>query len=85
MQHVLLSNCDNCPLSCNIEDYNDQTQVELCRLSGLPDLNQSRSDVHDDLCNWVSKDVVGTWQADGIRIDTVPEVNCDFWKDFQSA
>jgi alpha-amylase len=25
---------------CQVEDYNNQTQVELCRLANLPDLNQ---------------------------------------------
>ena len=77
--------CDDCPSDCNIADWTDQNQVEICRLSGLPDLNQSVPYVDTTLCNWVKNDVVGTWQADGIRIDTVPEVSGDFWTQFQSS
>ncbi|ETO27040.1 hypothetical protein RFI_10090 [Reticulomyxa filosa] len=74
-----------CPM-CNIEDWNDQSQVEQCRLSGLPDLNQSVSYVNSSLCDWVSEYVVGKWKADGLRIDTVSEVHPDpFWTDFARA
>jgi len=31
--------CNGCPADCNIQDWNNQEQVEHCRLSGLPDLN----------------------------------------------
>ena len=77
--------CSVCPSSCNIENFNDQNQVELCRLAGLPDLNQSDVSVATRLTSWVKDYVVTKWKADGIRIDTVPEVNSDFWASFQSA
>eukprot|EP01084_Bolivina_argentea_P226656 382831_1 len=77
--------CNVCPSSCNIENWNDQNQVELCRLSGLPDLNQSNPTVASQLTSWVTNYVIKKWKADGIRIDTVPEVNKNFWKSFQQA
>ena len=77
--------CDTCPRNCDIDDWDDQTQVETCRLSGLPDLNQSVSFVKETLLDWVENYVVGTWEADGLRIDTVPEVEKEFWKDFQES
>lgn len=48
-------------------------QVEYCRLADLPDLNQDNQWVRDQLKNWV-KNLVQTYNFDGIRIDTVPEV-----------
>ena len=73
--------CSSCPSSCSIEDYNDYNQVRLCRLAGLPDLNQTNTFVEEQLLNWIS-DLVGNYSIDGIRIDTVPEVNTGFWTDF---
>jgi alpha-amylase len=39
--------------TCQITNWNDQNQVENCRLADLPDLNQSNSYVADYLKNWV--------------------------------
>ncbi|KAH3766637.1 acidstable alpha-amylase [Pelomyxa schiedti] len=76
--------CSGCPSSCNIEDYSNQNQVEHCRLAGLPDLDQSNSYVNSTLNSWI-KNLVSTYGADGIRIDTVPEVSKSFWTGFQES
>eukprot|EP01106_Pelomyxa_sp_JSP_P018331 TRINITY_DN82_c0_g1_i5.p1 TRINITY_DN82_c0_g1~~TRINITY_DN82_c0_g1_i5.p1 ORF type:complete len:363 (-),score=35.91 TRINITY_DN82_c0_g1_i5:581-1669(-) len=76
--------CSGCPSSCNIEDFSNQPQVEHCRLSGLPDLNQSNSYVSSTLNSWISS-LMSTYGFDGVRVDTVPEVEKTFWSGFQSA
>ena len=48
--------------------------IELCRTSGLPDLNQTLPYVGDTLVQWVS-DLVKDFEPDGLRIDTIPEVD----------
>ena len=65
--------CNNCPQYCSIQDWNNQAQVEHCRLAGLVDLNQSNPWVADQLNSWV-KNVVTTYGFDGLRVDTTPEV-----------
>ena len=61
------------------------TQVEVCRLANLPDLDQSNSFVRSTLKKWIA-DTVNTYGFDGIRIDTIPEVPKDFWSEYtQSA
>jgi len=76
--------CNGCPSSCNIENYQNQPEVEHCRLAGLPDLNQSNSDVNNKLKSWIAN-LVSTYSVDGLRIDTVPEVEKSFWSGFQSS
>lgn len=77
--------CSNCPADCNINfNDNDQQEVELCRLASLPDLNQSRQDVAAYLQAWVASQVTG-YGFDGLRVDTVPEVDMSFWRQFQSS
>jgi len=73
--------CKGCPSSCNIEDWNNYPQVEHCRLSGLPDLNQTNSYVRSQLKSLLK--TLAADNADGLRIDTIPEVGKDFWKEFQ--
>ena len=74
-----------CPRpNCWINDFNDQPQVELCRLDGLPDLNQTDTFVSSTLYSWIS-DLVTKFDIDGLRIDTVAEVNKPFWAGFQKA
>merc|ERR1719468_532319 len=68
---------------CDI-DWNDQGSVEYCRLAGLPDLNQDNSYVRQYLKDWV-KGIVDEYSFDGIRIDTIPEVSKDFWKEYGEA
>jgi len=69
---------------CQITDWNNQQQVEYCRLADLPDLNQDNPYVRKTLCDWI-KNLVAEYQIDGIRIDTIPEVHGDFWADFGKA
>ena len=64
--------------------YHACLQVENCRLSGLPDLDQSHDFVRSTLKDWV-RETVSTYGLDGIRIDTVPEVPKDFWKEYGEA
>jgi len=70
--------------NCAISDWNNQYQVENCRLADLPDLDQSNSYVRSELKLWV-KNLVSTYGFDGIRIDTIPEVPKDFWAEFGPA
>lgn len=67
---------------CQITDWNNQEQVEICRLANLPDLNQSHPFVHDTLLHWTA-DMMQRYRFDGIRLDTVPEVPLDFWQAFK--
>lgn len=76
--------CTGCPSSCNIQDWMNQPEVEHCRLSGLPDLNQTDPYVSSTLKSWV-RSIVDKFQIDGIRVDTVPEVPKAFWNDFVQA
>ena len=69
---------------CDINDWNNQWQVENCRLSGLPDLKQENSYVADTLINWVG-DIVKKYNFDGIRIDTIMEVPKTFWDKFRES
>jgi alpha-amylase len=70
---------------CQINNWDDQNEVEYCRLANLPDLDQDNQFVRSTLLNWV-KDTVQKFNFDGIRIDTVPHVKKDFWKEYaQSA
>lgn len=69
---------------CQITDWNNQGNVEYCRLADLPDLDQSNTFVRNELKNWVAN-LVQTYNFDGIRIDTIPEVPKDFWAEFGPA
>ena len=69
---------------CDITDWNNQWQVENCRLSGLPDLKQENTWVAQTLLNWIS-DFVKKYNIDGLRVDTIVEVPKSFWKSFRSA
>lgn len=73
--------CNGCPSDCNIADYMNDDEVEHCRLSGLPDLNQSNTYVRETLIDSLIKTIVPI--CDGIRVDTVPEVPKDFWAEMQ--
>lgn len=70
--------------NCQISDWNNQSQVENCRLADLPDLDQNNSYVRGELKNWIKK-LVTDYGFDGLRIDTIPEVPKDFWSEFGAA
>ena len=69
---------------CDINDWNNQWEVENCRLCGLPDLKQENDWVTQKLCDWIS-DLVQKYNLDGIRIDTIMEVPKWFWDKFRAS
>ena len=70
---------------CDITDWNNQWQVEQCRLADLPDLNTENSWVRSYLKDWIKKHVQ-TYGFDGIRIDTICHIEKSFWREYaQSA
>mmetsp|Transcript_37819 Transcript_37819/g.44102 ORF Transcript_37819/g.44102 Transcript_37819/m.44102 type:complete len:470 (-) Transcript_37819:161-1570(-) len=69
---------------CQIVNWKDQNEVEYCRLSDLPDLDQSNPFVKDTLLHWINY-LVTEYEFDGIRIDTIPEINPSFWVEFAKA
>ncbi|TGO70316.1 hypothetical protein BELL_0731g00020 [Botrytis elliptica] len=73
---------------CFINDYNNQTNVELCELGTekypLPDLNTTRQDVRDLFTTWIES-LVANYSIDGLRVDTVRHVEKDFWPLFNEA
>ncbi|KAL4446911.1 hypothetical protein ABPG74_014883 [Tetrahymena malaccensis] len=87
-QNVPFNSPDHYHSYCIISDSDFATKnmynIQHCRLAGLADLNQENSYVSDYLVNWI-KDLVQTYNVDGIRIDTVPEVHPDFWKQYTNS
>jgi len=69
---------------CQIDNWNDPGNVEYCRLANLPDLNQDNEFVRSTLKTWV-KDTIDKFNFDGLRVDTVPEVKHEFWKEYNDA
>jgi alpha-amylase len=78
--------CNGCTTNCDITDFSTlfSENCEHCRLAGLPDLNQDNSYVKTQLNSWI-KELVSTYDFDGIRVDTTPEVKPAFWKTFNEA
>ncbi|KAI0544359.1 glycoside hydrolase superfamily [Xylaria curta] len=68
---------------CDI-DYSNQTSVEMCRISGLPDVNTESSDIQTLYQDWI-KYLISEYSFDGVRIDTVKHVDKGFWPGFASA
>ncbi|KAI0533916.1 alpha-amylase [Xylaria digitata] len=72
-----------CPI-----DYNNANSVIKCWLGDtkvpLPDVKTEDSGVRDTFNGWV-KDFVSTYGIDGLRMDTVPHVEKDFWPGFGAA
>jgi alpha-amylase len=64
---------------CEIEDWNNQTQVEECRLCGLPDLNTESEAVKDILFKWLHDDILKQYMLDGVRLDAFRHINPRFW------
>ena len=80
-QIIPFSDEDNYHSYCTIKDWNNQTEVEFCRLVDFPDLKQEDQKTRDLLLDWV-KNTVETYGFDGLRVDTVPEVPKDFWNKY---
>ena len=70
--------------SCDDIDWKKQPDVEICWLSGLPDLDQNHPFVRETLIDW-AKDFVKTYDIDALRIDTIPHVSKGFWAEFSDA
>eukprot|EP00727_Mastigamoeba_balamuthi_P006045 m51a1_g206 putative acidstable alpha-amylase (391) ;mRNA; r:677082-678772 len=76
--------CNGCPWGCNIGNFKNQWELEHCRLAGLPDLNMDGN-------QWVKQQLIASGKyvvgfgADGLRLDTVPEVSKTFWSEFRQA
>ena len=69
---------------CQITNWNNQWQIENCRLSNLPDLNHENKWVEQKLLQWIH-DLINKYNIDGLRIDTVIEVPKWFWDKFREA
>ncbi|KAF8243736.1 alpha-amylase [Wilcoxina mikolae CBS 423.85] len=73
---------------CWITDYDDQTMVENCWLGdervALADVDTSLPWVQVEMNRWV-KELVETYQIDGIRIDTAKHMGKPFLSSFASA
>lgn len=69
---------------CQIVDFDNQTECEICRLLDLPDLNQTVPWVRQYLIDWI-KNHITQFKFDAIRIDTVPHVEKAFWKEYTEA
>jgi len=76
--------CSLCPPGCSILNYRNQTEVELCRVYGLLDLDQSNDFVSNYLQRWV-RNIVQKYNIDGLRIDTFAEVDNPFWVKYISS
>jgi len=71
-------------LDCGTIDWKNQTEVEICWLAELPDLDQDIPFVKEKLIEWIGE-LVAKYKFDGLRIDTVPYVSKEFWKEFTDA
>lgn len=73
---------------CTISDMAFETknmyEIQHCRLAGLADLDQDNSYVSSYLLSWITN-LVKKFNFDGLRIDTVPEVETGFWKKYSTA
>jgi alpha-amylase len=60
--------CAQCNSVCSIDDYNDERQVEQCRLFGMPDLNQDNHWVRSELKHFV-RNYVNRFGFAALRLD----------------
>jgi len=66
------------------DDPTNQTAIENCWLSYLPDLNHENEFVTNTLIEWV-RDFVATYDVDGLRLDATRHVPKWFWYEFTKA
>ncbi|KAJ6032705.1 alpha-amylase [Penicillium herquei] len=73
---------------CEITDYDNLTMVEQCwegdTIVSLPDLDTESETVQNMWNDWITG-LVSNYSIDGLRIDSVLEVQKDFWSGFESA
>ncbi|OBT65738.1 hypothetical protein VE03_03348 [Pseudogymnoascus sp. 23342-1-I1] len=69
-------------------DYSVLTSIKTCWMGSntvaLPDLRTEDSDVQATFNAWITQ-LVSDYSIDGLRIDSVQQVNNDFWPSFQAA
>lgn len=69
-------------------DYSNYTSEQLCWLGDtnvpLPDLDTTNPTVISGFSTWI-KELVSTYQFDGLRIDAAKHVNIEFWPVFCGA
>ncbi|KZP19633.1 glycoside hydrolase family 13 protein [Athelia psychrophila] len=69
-------------------DYSNQTIVEICWLGSekdpLPDVYTTLPEVRATYSSWV-QGLIANYSVDGLRIDSVTNVEPDFWSVFQKA
>ena len=66
-----------------ITDWQDQDQIEIGELHGLPDLAQEQADVEQYLID-VSKYWIEETGCDGFRLDAVKHIPVSFWKSYNA-
>ncbi|KAK4698142.1 hypothetical protein P7C71_g17, partial [Lecanoromycetidae sp. Uapishka_2] len=73
---------------CEIEDGNNITQITLCDLGSasypLPDVDTTLDSVRTEYNSWIQQ-LISTYNIDGLRIDSVKNVEIGFWSGFQKA
>ncbi|KAJ5584238.1 uncharacterized protein N7459_004038, partial [Penicillium hispanicum] len=73
---------------CEITDYSNEANAEKCWMGdttvSLPDLNTELEAVQHIWYNWVES-LVSNYSIDGLRIDSVFEVQKSFWADYNKA
>ncbi|KAK2025593.1 alpha amylase [Colletotrichum zoysiae] len=62
---------------CGI-NWNSIPSIQVCWLSGLPDLRTEDAYVRKVYAEWI-KPIVSKYNIDGLRIDTALEIEPDFW------
>ncbi|KAH8704142.1 putative alpha-amylase [Talaromyces proteolyticus] len=73
---------------CEITDYNNLTMVQNCWMGdttvSLPDLDTQSTDVQNMWYSWVGE-LVSNYSIDGLRLDSVMEIQPDFWPGYNNA
>jgi alpha-amylase len=76
------NNPDHYHTYCPIVDYQNQTEVEECWIGDcqmeMPDIKTDNTDVANEMNKWI-KTLVSEYSIDGLRIDSVKNVNKDFF------
>lgn len=76
--------CNGTICDCWIGDYFDHKQDITCQLYGMPDINETNPVARQALLQYVH-DVVNYFGIDGVRLDAVPYMRNEFWREFSAA
>jgi len=73
---------------CEMQDTDNMTILTTCDLgtssSPLPDVATTSPSVRAEFSKWI-KQLISTYSVDGLRVDSVKNVEQEFWGQFQSA